>query len=82
MARIRVKINPRAARKLLQSAAVEAELRRRGKRIADAAGPGHEVDTFTGRNRVRATVRTATPEAIVSQGRNRTLTRALDAGRG
>ena len=44
------------------------------------AGPGHEMTTEVGPNRVRVEVRTETFEAMRSEATNRTLTRAIDSG--
>lgn len=58
-----------------------------GDRIAaaaggDAAGFEVEVEPTSGRRRVpRVSVRTATIAARLEEARNRTLTKALDAGR-
>lgn len=68
-------------RALLQSGEVAADLEARGSAIAAAAGPGHEVETYVGKTRVRVTVRTETREAMLAEAQDRTLTNALDAGR-
>jgi len=83
MVTVRVKIISKGAREILRSAKVQAELERRGKAIADAAGgePDYEVETRVGANRVRTSVRTATQKAREDESRNKALTRALDAGR-
>lgn len=77
-----VKLNHQELRKLLQSPAVMAELKRRGDKIAAAAGPGFEVEEYVGRQRARVTVRTATWRARGREARDHILIRALDAGRG
>jgi hypothetical protein len=83
MAIVRVKMNSSGARAILRSAAVQADLERRGGQIAAAAGgePDYEVETRVGANRVRVSVRTATHEAREAEATDRTLTQALDAGR-
>jgi hypothetical protein len=81
MARVRVVLNSDGVREVLRSPGVLAELTARAKRIAAAAGPGMEVDTEVGQNRARASVRTATLDAIKAEAEDRALTRALDAGR-
>ena len=80
--KIEFKRNSAGIRQLLRSSEVEANLRARAERIAAAAGPGHEVDSRIGANRARASVATATFEAMQSEATDRTLTRAIDAGRG
>lgn len=80
-ANVRVVLNRRAVRDLLRSSEVVADLRARAGRIADAAGEGMEARTQLSKTRARAAVFTATPQARAAEAKNRTLTRALDAGR-
>lgn len=75
------KRNSAGIRELLRSSGMEQNLRTRAERIAAAAGPGHEVDSRIGANRARASVVTATFEAMQDEATNHTLTRAVDAGR-
>lgn len=81
MANVKVVVNRQAVRELLKSPEIRADLERRGRRIASAAGAGHEVESFMGRNRVRVTVRTDTFEARYAEATTRDLSRAIDAGR-
>lgn len=81
MGHVRIVVNRAAVRELLRSDAVLQNLKQRAERIAKQAGEGMEVGTFRGQNRVRATVITATIEARLAEARDRTLTRAIDAGR-
>jgi hypothetical protein len=60
---------------------VKADLERRARAIGNAAGPGHRVESETGRNRARAAVITDDFEARYREATQRSLTRALDAGR-
>lgn len=76
-----VKLNHSAVRDLLRSPDVMADLQRRGQRIAAAAGPGHEVEAFQGRNRNRVTVRTTTNDAAIAEQAHKTLTNAVKAGK-
>ena len=78
---VRVKLNSRTLDALLKDDAVQADLRSRAGRIAAAAGPGHEVSVVVGRTRARASVATATAESRRAEATDRTLTRAIDAGR-
>lgn len=78
---VRVVLNRAGVGELLRSAEVKAELERRAARIAAAAGAGNEVESGVGRTRARAAVVTETFEAKHSEAKDRTLTRALDAGR-
>lgn len=66
---------------ILKSAKVQAELKARADRIAAAAGEGMVATVQVGKNRARASVITATRKARENEARNRSLTRALDAGR-
>ena len=81
MANVRIVLNRQGVREMLQSRRVLADMERRARAIADAAGPGHVVDSEIGRNRARASVRTATFEAMHAESTDHTLTRAIDAGR-
>lgn len=78
---IRVKINKKAVVALLSSQEVAADLRRRGNRIADAAGEGFEATTTRNRDRVVVFVRSETFEAQKAEAEDRALTRAISAGR-
>jgi hypothetical protein len=78
--KIRFELNRDAVSELLKNV-VQGELLARGRSIAAAAGPGHEVELFVGRTRARVTVRTDTFAARLAESRDRNLTRALDAGR-
>jgi hypothetical protein len=49
--------------------------------VAAVAGEGHEVQTWTGKNRVRITVRTITRSARRREAKDRNLLRAIDAAR-
>lgn len=76
-----IKLNRTGVRQLLQSSEIAGELANRARRIATAAGEGHEVEVSVGRTRARAVVVTVTTEARLSEATHRTLTRAIDAGR-
>lgn len=77
----RFELNHDGVAELLKGVEVQADLLARGERIAAAAGPGHEVESFVGRNRARVTVRTETFEAMAAEAEDRNLTRAFGAGR-
>jgi hypothetical protein len=78
---IRIEMNSAGIRELLRSAGVRADLARRARAIAAAAGEGMEVREELRRDRARASVFTATKEARIAEASTRSLTRALDAGR-
>lgn len=77
----RVRVNSKAARELLKSLEVQADLRRRTRSMAASAGEGVFSEVQVGRNRARGRVWTATTEARVREATDRALTRSLDAGR-
>jgi hypothetical protein len=77
----RIDLNDKGVRELLKSAEVRADLARRARAIAAAAGPGHRVELTSTDKRARAVVITDTPEARLGEARHRNLTRAIDAGR-
>jgi hypothetical protein len=81
MGAVVVKINHNGVRELLRSPEVLADLERRARAIAAAAGPGMVVDSEIGPNRARASVRTGTFAARHAEATRRALSRALDAGR-
>lgn len=68
-------------RKLLRSDEVRADLERRAQAIADRAGSGFAAESEVGSNRARAVVYTADFDAMLAEAQQRTLTRAIDAGR-
>lgn len=78
---IRLKLNQKGIIAMLSSSEVSGELTRRGERMANAAGDGVEVTTARNRDRATVFVRTETFEAKRDEATNRTLTRAIDAGR-
>ncbi|MFH5879760.1 hypothetical protein [Arthrobacter sp. NA-172] len=79
----KVEINDEAARALLRSPEVKADLKRRGNRIAAAAGAGTwDVTESNTPSRARVSVGTGDYKAREAEATNRTLLRALEAGRG
>lgn len=80
--RMRIELNSKGLRQLLRSPEVLADVEQRAQRIAAAAGEGFEASAKLGPNRARASVVTATAEAMLAEAEDRALTRALDAGRG
>lgn len=90
MASLEFKLNSKGVREVLRSPEMEAELRRRAERVAQAARPnakytdGHPipliVESSQGRNRARATV--FAPGGLTAEADNRFLGSAVDAARG
>lgn len=81
---MRIKLNRAGIRELLTSEKVASDLQRRAEKIASAAGGaevGFEAVKTGGPARARSIVITTTHEAKNREARDRTLTRAIDAGR-
>lgn len=78
----RVRVSAKVVGGILKGKKMEADITRRISRIQAAAGPGMEASVIVGRNRVRGSVITATDEARTAEATSRSLTRAIDAGRG
>lgn len=81
-ATVRIKLNEAGVRALLRCPGAQAELERRARRIAAAAGEGFLAIGDSGGKRARAVVITATRAARKAEATDRALTRAVDAGRG
>lgn len=79
---LRIEVHRKGVGELLKSQAVTNDLRARAGRIATAAGPGNEVETNVTAQRARAVVVTRTYEAKKAEATARSLSGALDAGRG
>lgn len=81
---VRVVVNRRGVRALLDEPKLAADLEARARRIATAAGEGMRVEAEPGGNgsRPRAAVITDTWRARRSQAKSQALIRAVDAGRG
>lgn len=80
---VRIEMNHAGAEAILKDSAVLAELERRGRAIAAAAGgePDFQVETQTGSRRARVIIRTATLRGMLGEAKDRRLSSALDAGR-
>ena len=83
MAKVEIKLTRDGPRRIRESAGVAADGAARGARVAAAAGAGMRTITYItgGRGRARTVVVTATGEAMRAEATNRSLTRAIDAGR-
>lgn len=82
--KVKIELNSPGLVELLKSDGVKADMERRAKAVALAAGgePDYQADAWIGKDRARGTVRTATHQARRDEAENRTLTRAVDAARG
>lgn len=78
---VRIKLNRAGVQQLLTSQEVTDDLTKRGERMAAAAGEGVEATTTRNRDRTVVFVRTETFDAMRAEAEDRTLTRAIDAGR-
>lgn len=79
---IRIEVNSTGIQALLKSEEVQSLLAAKAERIAAAAGDGFEVSSRIGATRARASVITATKAARKAEAVDRSLTKAIDAGRG
>ena len=70
-------LNQDGVRQLLKSSEMKSVCQQHAQRIAGRAGTGYEVDTYTGSNRVNASVGTATAEAYRDNLKNNTLLKAV-----
>lgn len=77
----RVDVHNEGVTALLKDPKVAADLMRRGRSIASAAGEGFVVVADPTARRARVVVITATFAARLAEARDRRLSRALDAGR-
>lgn len=80
--KIRVDIDSAGIQALLKSSEVQRYLKAKADRIAAVAGPGMEASSRIGATRARASVITSTRAARKAEATNRSLTKAIDAGRG
>jgi hypothetical protein len=79
----KLEINDAAFIEILKSSEVQADLMRRGNAIAASAGDGSfDVTASFTPTRARVSVGTADHTARKSEATTRSLTSALDAGRG
>lgn len=82
---VKVKMNSKGSRNILNASGVQKELLRRAKRMkasADGMGKGvYEADIQPGKNRVHAMVKTTDLISIKSNAKNNALLKSLDAGK-
>ncbi len=75
--KIRVELNSEGVRELLRSPEMAAICQEQARMIANRAGEGYSVSTYTGASRVNASVMTETTEAIRDNLKNNTLLKAV-----
>lgn len=80
--KVKVKINSKGARALLNSEAIQADLLRRAEAIlpAEPAG-GFAADVRAGKNRGRAMVKTVSVHGARHNAKHQTILKNLDKGR-
>lgn len=78
---IKVKLKLRGINAVMKSSEVQAEVVRRARRMANAAGEGFEAVIQSGKYTARAVVRTADATGRKRQAEEAVLERSLDAGR-
>ena len=82
MAKPKIVLNKKGVQQLLKSPEMQKLMTDRARRIATAAGPGHAVEPDNTGDRARASVVTRSYAAKKAEAKNRSLTRAIQAGRG
>lgn len=78
---VRVKLKIRGINQVMTSRGATDEVASRAQRIARAAGPNFEAVVKPHKHTARAYVRPANREGAEQEARDKTLTRAIDAGR-
>lgn len=81
MSKVKFKLNRAGVRDLLRSQEALNICQDYAQQIQSRAGDGYEVTTYTGANRVNASVHAATQEAIRDNYEHNTLLKARGGGR-
>ena len=79
MSKVEIELNGPAIRALLRSRDVSDACLGQIQRVKSMCGPGYEVDTYVGRNRVNAMIRAESPEAKRDNAEHGTIAAALEA---
>ena len=77
MSNVKFKLNRAGVGQLLKSSEMQSLLSSKAGEISGRAGDGFEAETYIGRDRARATVKAATPEARKACLDNNSLLKAL-----
>lgn len=77
MSKMKFKLNRAGVRELLKSGEMMGICQEHASQIAARAGEGYETSTYTGVNRVNASVKASTPEAVRDNLENNTLLKAV-----
>lgn len=81
MSSFKFKLDEKGVRQLLKSQEMLNICTQHANEIQQKAGEGYEVSTYVGRNRVNASVITATYEAMRDNLENNTLLKARGGGK-
>ena len=81
MSKVDFKLNGAGVRQLLRSSEAMAVVSQQANALRNRCGDGYEVTTYTGKNRVNASVHAATVEARRDNYQNNTLLKARGGGR-
>ena len=75
--KVKVTLNKAGVREMLKSDEMMAICSEHASTIMQRCGPGYEMDTYTGKNRVNARVTASTYQAKADNMRNNTLLKAV-----
>ena len=73
MGNFRLELNSAGVRQLLRSAEMAQVCKQQAEAIRGRCGDGYETDSYTGKNRVNASVYAATPAAVRDTLKNNTI---------
>lgn len=77
MSKVKFELDREGVRQLLRSEEMKNICQEYANDVQSRCGEGYEVTTFTGKNRVNASVHAATVEARRENSKNNTLLKAL-----
>lgn len=77
MSKLEFVLNRAGVKQLLKSQEMQEVCESYAEEVASKCGDGYEVDTYVGKNRANASVRTVTAEAVRDNFENNTLEKAL-----
>lgn len=77
MGSAKLELNREGVRQLLRSAEMAEICRQQAEMIRARCGDGYETDSYTGKNRVNASVYAATGKAVQDNLKNNTLLKAV-----
>lgn len=81
MGNVRIVVHRPAVGAILKGQPMQRVLARKAEAIKAEAGDGHVTSVEVGANRARATVITATVDAMKAEAHDANLTSSIDAGR-